>query len=163
MRQEGLIVKVILKEKIDNLGKRGEIVEVADGYARNFLLRKKLVLMATPGNVRQWDEKRRMVQQRKDKVKFKAQKIADKFKEAKLVLSREMGEEGKLFGVITSQDIVQEIKKKFNLEIDHRKIDLKEPIRVIGVKEVFLKLHPEVEISLKVEVKKAKAKKGSNK
>ncbi|GAH52977.1 unnamed protein product [marine sediment metagenome] len=68
--------------------------------------------------------------------------------------------EGKLFGVITSQDIVQEIKKKFSIEIDHRKVDLKEPIRVIGVKEVFLKLHPEVEIPLRIEVKKAKVRKG---
>jgi large subunit ribosomal protein L9 len=156
-----LIVKVILKEKINNLGNRGEIVEVADGYARNFLLRKKLVLMATSGNIRQWEERGRIIQQKKEKVKFKAQKIADKLKEAKLILSRERGEEGKLFGVITSQDIVQEIKKKFNIEIDHRKVDLEEPIRVIGVKEVFLKLHPEVEIPLRIEVKKAKARKGS--
>ncbi len=154
-------MKVILKEKINKLGKRGEIVEVADGYGRNFLLRKNLVLMATPGNIRQWEERGRIIQQKKEKVKFKAQKIADKLKGAKLILSRERGEDGKLFGVITSQDIVQEIKKKLNIEIDHRKVDLKEPIRVIGVKEVFLKLHPEVEIPLKIEVKKAKARKGS--
>ncbi len=154
-------MKVILKENIDNLGSRGEIVDVADGYARNFLLQKKLVLIATPGNVRQWEEKAVIIQQKKEKVKFKAQKIADKLKEAKVTLLREKGEEGKLFGVITSQDIVEEIKKKFKIEIDHRKVDLKEPIRVIGVKEVFLKLHPEVEISLKIEVKKAKAGKGS--
>lgn len=161
MNSVRLIVKVILKEKINKLGNSGEIVEVADGYARNFLLRKKLVLMATPGNIRQWEERGRIIQQKKEKVKFKAQKIADKLKEAKLLLSRERGEDGKLFGVITSQDIVQGIKKKFNIEIDHRKVDLKEPIRVIGVKEVFLKLHPEVEIPLKIEVKKAKATKGS--
>ena len=117
--------------------------------------------MATPGNIRQWEERGRIIQQKKEKVKFKAQKIADKLKEAKLILSRERGEDGKLFGVITSQDIVQGIKKKFNIEIDHRKVDLKEPIRVIGVKEVFLKLHPEVEIPLKIEVRKAKARKGS--
>ncbi|TEU03602.1 50S ribosomal protein L9 [Candidatus Aerophobetes bacterium] len=161
MNSVRLIVKVILKEKINKLGNSGEIVEVADGYARNFLLRKKLVLMATPGNIRQWEERGRIIQQKKEKVKFKAQKIADKLKEAKLILSREKGEDGKLFGVITSQDIVQGIKKKFNIEIDHRKVDLKEPIRVIGVKEVFLKLHPEVEIALKIEVKKAKARKRS--
>ncbi len=161
MNSVRLIVKVILKEKINKLGNSGEIVEVADGYARNFLLRKKLVLMATPGNIRQWEERGRIIQQKKEKVKFKAQKIADKLKEAKLILSRERGEEGKLFGVITSQDIVQEIKKKFNLEIDHRKVDLKEPIRVIGVKEIFLKLHPEVEIPLRIEVKKAKVRKES--
>ena len=161
MNSVRLIVKVILKEKINKLGNSGEIVEVADGYARNFLLRKKLVLMATPGNIRQWEERGRIIQQKKEKVKFKAQEIADKLKEAKLILSRERGEEGKLFGVITSQDIVQEIKKKFNIEIDHRKVDLEEPIRVIGVKEVFLKLHPEVEVPLRIEVKKAKARKSS--
>ncbi len=161
MNSVRLIVKVILKEKINKLGNSGEIVEVADGYARNFLLRKKLVLMATPGNIRQWEERGRIIQQKKERVKFKAQKIADKLKEAKLILSRERGEEGKLFGVITSQDIVQEIKKKFKIEIDHRKVDLKEPIRVIGVKEVFLKLHPEVEIPLRIEVKKAKVRKES--
>ncbi len=154
-------MKVILKERINKLGNSGEIVEVADGYARNFLLRKKLVLTATPGNIRQWEERGRIIQQKKEKVKFKAQKIADKLKEAKLILSRKKGEDGKLFGVITSQDIVQGIKKKFNIEIDHRKVDLEEPIRVIGVKEVFLKLHPEVEIALKIEVKKAKARKRS--
>ncbi len=78
-------MKIILKEKINNLGNRGEIVEVADGYARNFLLRKKLVLTATPGNIRQWEERGRIIQQKKEKVKFKAQKIADKLKEAKII------------------------------------------------------------------------------
>ena len=154
-------MKVILKEEISNLGNRGDIVEVADGYARNFLLRKKLVLVATTGNIREWEEREGIEQRKKEKIKSKAQKIADKLKEATIILSRERGEEGKLFGVITSQDIVEEIKKKFSVEIDHRKVDLKEPIRVIGVKEVFLKLHPEVEIPLKIEVKKAKVRKGS--
>ena len=147
-------MKVILNEKIDNLGEKGEIVEVADGYARNFLLRKKLVLRATPGNIKQWEEKKRIIQQKRDRGTLSAQKIADKLKEVKLILSREMGEEGKLFGAVTSQDIVREIKRRFNLEIDHRKVDLKEPIRVIGIREVFLKLHPEVEIPLKIEVEK---------
>jgi len=74
-------VKVILNEKIDNLGEKGEIVEVADGYARNFLLRKKLVLRATPGNIKQWEEKKRIIQQKRDRGKLSAQKIADKLKE----------------------------------------------------------------------------------
>lgn len=147
-------MKVILNEKVNSLGDKGEIVEVADGYARNFLLRKKLALEATPGNIKQWEEKKRIIQQKRDRGKFKAQKIAHKLKGVKLILSREMGEEGKLFGAVTSQDIVREIKRRFNLEIDHRKVDLREPIRVIGIKEVFLKLHPEVEIPLKIEVEK---------
>jgi large subunit ribosomal protein L9 len=148
-------MKVILMGNIDNLGQKDEMVEVADGYARNFLIPKDLALRATPGNVRQWKEKKRLIQQRKDRGKFKALRVAEKLRGVRLVLEREMGEEGKLFGVVTSQDIVQEIKKRFSLEIGHRKVNLDEPIRVIGIKKVSLKLHPEVEIDLEVEVKKS--------
>ena len=147
-------MKIILREKVDNIGKKGEIVEVASGYARNFLLPKNLALRATSSNVKQWEGRKRIVQQRKEKGKLKALRIAEKLKKVRLILRRDMGEEGKLFGVVTSQDIVEEIKKKLNLKIDHRKVNLTEPIRVIGIKEVSLKLHPEVEISLEVEVKK---------
>ena len=152
-------MKIILREKVDNIGKKGEIVEVASGYARNFLLPKNLALRATSSNVKQWEERKRIVQQRKEKGKLKALRIAEKFKKVRLILQRDMGEGGKLFGVVTSQDIVQEIKKKLNLEIDHRKVNLTEPIRVIGIKEVSLKLHPEVEIPLEVEVRKLDADK----
>jgi len=147
-------LKIILREKVDNIGKKGEIVEVASGYARNFLLPKNLALKATSSNVKQWEERKRVAQQKKERGKLKALKVAEKLKKVRLILQRDMGEEGKLFGVVTSQDIVQEIKKKLNLEIDHRKVNLTEPIRVIGIKKVPLKLHPEVEISLEVEVKK---------
>ncbi len=147
-------MKIILREKVDNIGKKGEIVEVASGYARNFLLPKNLALRATSSNVKQWEERKRVAQQKKERGKLKALKVAEKLKKVRLILQRDMGEEGKLFGVVTSQDIVEEIKKKLNLEIDHRKVNLTEPIRVIGIKEVLLKLHPEVEIPLEVEVKK---------
>jgi len=148
-------MKIILMENMDNLGQKDEIVEVTDGYARNFLIPKNLALRATLGNVKQWKEKKRLIQQKKERGKFKALRIAEKLRGARLILEREIGEEGKLFGVVTSQDIVQEIEKRFNLEIDHRKVNLDEPIRVIGIRKVSLKLHPEVEIDLEVEVKKS--------
>ncbi len=148
-------MKIILMENMDNLGQKDEIVEVTDGYARNFLIPKNLALRATPGNVKQRKEKKRLIQQKKERGKFKALRIAEKLGGARLILEREIGEEGKLFGVVTSQDIVQEIEKRFNLEIDHRKVNLDEPIRVIGIRKVSLKLHPEVEIDLEVEVKKS--------
>ncbi len=148
-------MKIILMENIDNLGQKDEIVEVTDGYARNFLIPKNLALRATPGNVKQGKEKKRLIQQRKERGKFKALRIAEKLGGARLILEREIGEEGKLFGVVTSQDIVQEIEKRFNLEIDHRKVNLDEPIRVIGIRKVSLKLYPKVEIDLEVEVKKS--------
>jgi len=152
-------MKIILTQDINNIGKRGEILEVSDGYARNFLLPRNLALRATPNNIRQWQHREKIVQQKKDKEKWKAVRIAERLKGAQLSIEREMGEEGKLFGAVTSQDIVEEIKRKFNVEIDHRKVELTEPIRVIGIKEVSLKLHPEVEIPLKVEVKKNVEKK----
>jgi len=147
-------MKVILKEEISRLGKKDEIVEVSKGYARNFLFPKNLALEATSGNIKQKEERERIFQQKREKGKYKALRIAKKLKDAKITIEREMGEEGKLFGAVTSQDIVKEIERKFRLEIDHRKIDLEEPIRTIGVKEIFLKLHPEVKIPLQIEVKK---------
>jgi len=147
-------MKIILMEDIEHLGKKEEIIEVSDGYGRNFLLPKKMALRATPANIKQLEEKRRVVRERREKGKLKALKIAEKLKGAKLIIEKEVGEEGKLFGAVTSQDIAQEIGKKFHLEIDHRKISLEEPIKVIGIKEISLKLHPEVGIALEVEVKK---------
>jgi len=147
-------MKVILKEEIFRLGEKDEVVEVSKGYARNFLFPKNLALEATPGNIKQKEERERIFQQKREKDKYKALRIAKKLKDAKITIERGMGEEGKLFGAVTSQDIVKEIERKFRLEIDHRKIDLEEPIRTIGAKEIFLKLHPEVKIPLQIEVKK---------
>ena len=147
-------MKIILKEEISRLGEKNEVVEVSKGYARNFLFPKNLALEATPGNIKQKEERKRIFHQKREKDKYKALRIAKKLKDAKITIEREMGEKGKLFGAVTSQDIVKEIERKFRLEIDHRKIDLEEPIRIIGVKEIFLKLHPEGKIPLQIEVKK---------
>ena len=93
-------MKIILMKNIENLGQKDEIVEVADGYARNFLVPQNLGLKATPGNVKQCEEKKRLIQQKKEKGKFKALKMAEKLRGTKIILEREMGEEGKLFGVV---------------------------------------------------------------
>ncbi|MCD6471862.1 50S ribosomal protein L9 [Candidatus Aerophobetes bacterium] len=147
-------MKIVLMQDIEHLGKKEEIVEVSDGYGRNFLLPKKIALQATPANIKQLEEKKRTVQEKKEKGKLKALKIAKKLKGAKLTIERELGKEGKLFGAVTSHDIAQEIEKKFHLDIDHRKINLEEPIKVIGIEKVSLKLHPEVRIEVEVEIKK---------
>ncbi|MEA1964127.1 MAG: 50S ribosomal protein L9 [Candidatus Aerophobetes bacterium] len=147
-------MKVILIQDIERLGKREKIVEVNDGYGRNFLLPKKMALRATPANIKQLEEKKRAVRERRERGKLKALKIAEKLKGVRLIIEREVGEEGKLFGAVTSQDIAQEIRKKSHLEIDHRKVNLEEPIKVIGIKKISLKLHPKVGIEVEVEVKK---------
>ena len=147
-------MKIILEKDVPSLGKKGTVVEVADGYARNYLLPRGMVLRATPGNIGRWEEMKRVSERKNDKGKLKALKIAEKLKGFEIVMEREMGEEGKLFGVVTNQDIVEEIRRKSSLDIDHRKVELEEPIRVIGSREVVLRLHPGVKTSLKVEVKK---------
>ncbi len=147
-------MKIILEKDVSSLGRKGTVVKVADGYARNYLLPRGMAFRATPGNIGRWEEMKRVSERKNDKGKLKALKIAEKLKGFEIVMEREMGEEGKLFGVVTNQDIVEEIRRKSSLDIDHRKVELEEPIRVIGSREVVLRLHSEVKISLKVEVKK---------
>ncbi|TES86896.1 50S ribosomal protein L9 [Candidatus Aerophobetes bacterium] len=147
-------VKVILEKDVAGLGEEGTVVEVADGYARNYLLPKGVAHTATPGNIRKWEEMKKVAGRKNEKGKQKALKIAEKLKGVEIVMEREMGEEGKLFGAVTTQDIAEEIRRKFRQDIDHRKVELEEPIRVIGLRQVILKLHPQVKIPLKVEVKK---------
>jgi len=147
-------MKVILRQDVDNLGTKDELVEVSDGYARNFLIPRGLAFPAIPAEIKKWEERRRIAQQKKEREKLKAQRLEEKLKGTTLVIEREVGEEGKLFGSVTTQDITESIRKKFNISLDHRKIALDEPIRVIGIREIFIKLHPEVQISLKVEVRK---------
>lgn len=147
-------MKVILCKDVDSLGVKDKVVEVKDGYARNYLIPKGLALPATPSHLKQLEERKRIIQQKNEREKLRAKRIEEKLKGVTLVIEREVGEEGKLFGSVTTQDIVKRIKKKFNIPLDHRKIVLDEPIRVIGIKEISIKLHPEVEIPLKVEVRK---------
>ncbi len=147
-------MKVILEKDVAGLGEEGTVVEVAGGYARNYLLPKGVAHAATPGNIRRWEEMKKVAGRKNEKGKQKALKIAEKLGGVEIVMEREMGEEGKLFGAVTTQDIAEEIRRKFRQDIDHRKVELEEPIRVIGLRQVILKLHPEVKIPLKVEVKK---------
>ena len=148
-------MKIILREDVDNLGVRDEVVEVSDGYARNFLIRKGLALPAISSEVKKLNQRKKIIQQKKERVKLRTERLENSLRGIDLVIEREVGEEGKLFGAVTTQDIAEQIKKKLNILIDHRKIVLEEPIRVIGIREVSIKLHPEVEINLQVEVKKS--------
>lgn len=147
-------MEVILRENVDNLGMKDELVQVSDGYARNFLIPKGLAYPATPSEIKKWQERKRIEKQKTEREKFRARRIEEKLKDATLIVEREVGEEGKLFGSVTTHDIAAQIKKDFNLSIDHRKIVLNEPIKVIGIRDISIKLHPEVEIPLKVQVKK---------
>ena len=146
-------MEVILREHVDNLGERGQIVKVADGYARNYLLPRKLALPATDGNRRHVERERKIVEAREANEKAQAEAIAARLASVDITIARRVGETDQLYGSVTSADIVDFLKEK-GFEIDRRKLILPEPIKAIGDHDVPLKLHREVTVPLKVHVVK---------
>ena len=146
-------MEVILRETVDHLGKRGEVVKVADGYARNYLLPRKLALLATDGNKRHVERERKIVESRESDEKGQAEGIAARLAAIDIVIVRRVGDTEQLYGSVTSGDIADFLKAK-GFEIDRRKLILPEPIKLIGEHTVPLKLHREVTVPLKVRVAK---------
>ena len=146
-------MEVILREHVDNLGKRGEIVKVADGYARNYLLPRKLALLATAGNKMHVERERRIMETRESEERGQAEGLATRLAAIDISISRRVGDTEQLYGSVTSGDIVDFLKAK-GFEIDRRKLILPEPIKAIGDHTVPLKLHREVTVPLVVHVVK---------
>jgi large subunit ribosomal protein L9 len=146
-------MEVILRETVDNLGKRGEVVKVADGYARNYLLPRKLALPATEGNRKHVERERKIVEVREAEEKGQADAIAARIAAVDITIARRVGETEALYGSVTSGDIADYLKAK-GFEIDRRKLILPEPIKTLGEHDVPLKLHREVTLPLKVKVVK---------
>jgi large subunit ribosomal protein L9 len=145
-------VKIVLREDVDNLGHKGDLVDVADGYARNFLVPRGLAMKATRGGVAQAEAMRRNRAAREERDRGEAQELADRLTSAKIVVSARAGEGGKLFGSITSADLADAIAKQSGAEIDRRSIQLAEPLKELGDAEVGVKLHAEVTATIQVEV-----------
>ena len=144
-------MEVILREHVDNLGQRGEIVKVADGYARNYLLPRKLALLATEGNKKQIERERVKFDAKEADEKHAAQGTADRMGGLEIVITRKVGETEALYGSVTSADIADAIAAK-GFEVDRRKIQLPEPIKRTGEFDVPLRLHREVVAIIKVKV-----------
>jgi large subunit ribosomal protein L9 len=144
-------MKVILIENISSLGKAGDTIQVADGYARNFLIPKKKALPATSSSIRQLDRQRDSFLNKVSKEKEKAVALASKIQELSCSLPRPVGEQEKIFGSVTSQDI-QEFLLAHEINLDRRKIILKSPIKTLGEFTIPIKLHPEVLAQLTVRV-----------
>jgi large subunit ribosomal protein L9 len=144
-------MKVILQEDVANLGQTGQIVKVKDGFARNYLVPRSLALVADERNVKQLQHNMRIAQARAAKVLTAARELAEKLATVAVSIKRESGEEGKLFGSVTNRDIAEALAAE-GFEIDRRTIQLDEPIRSIGVFNVQVKLHPEVQTQAKVYV-----------
>lgn len=147
-------MKVIFLKDVKGQGKKGEVKEVSEGYARNFLMPKGLVQPATEGNVKTLEQINVSEQKKKDKEKEQAKELGAKIAEMTLVIKAKSGEGGKLFGSITSKQIADELAGQ-GVKIDKRKIELDDPIRTMGVTNVAIKLHPEVKTTLKVHVVEA--------
>jgi large subunit ribosomal protein L9 len=146
-------MQIILQEDVEKLGTRGQLVEVAEGYARNFLLPRKLGLEATPGNMKRLEKMRTAFAKKTAVEKESAQKLAELLASVSLTLSRKAGENDQLFGSVTSGDIAAALSAQ-GYEIEKRKITLADPIKLVGEYEVPVKLHRDVTANVKVAVKK---------
>jgi large subunit ribosomal protein L9 len=146
-------MEVILREHVDHLGKRGEIVKVADGYARNYLLPRKLALPATDGNRKHVERERKIMETREAQEKAGAEAIATRLATVDIAIARRVGDTEQLYGSVTAADIVDYLKSK-GFDVDRRKLILPEPLKALGEFDVPLKLHREVTVPLKVKVVK---------
>ena len=144
-------MEVILKEDVDNLGKIGEIVRVRDGFARNYLLPRGLVLEANKKNLKTFEHHKKIVGDQKQKIVRQAQSVGDQLNGVSLVIPMKVGEEGKLFGSVTNIHIEKALKAK-GLNVDRRKIQLHEPIRSAGDYDVPVRLSGDITVPLKVSV-----------
>jgi large subunit ribosomal protein L9 len=144
-------MEVILREHVDNLGKRGEIVKVADGYARNYLLPRKLALLATEGNKKQIEREREKFDTKEAEDKKVAEALAARVASLDVDIARRVGEHDVLFGSVTASDIASALEAK-GFEVDRRKLQLAEPIKKLGAFDIPLKLHREVTATVKVKV-----------
>jgi large subunit ribosomal protein L9 len=146
-------MKIVLRTDVENVGRRGEVIRVADGYARNYLLPKRLALEATPGNLKQIEQERRVREVHEAKEKKEADALASRIGQLSCTVVRKVGENEVLYGSVTNSDIAELLEKQ-GFVVDKRKILLEEPIKSLGIYEVPLKLHPEVLATLKVWVVK---------
>lgn len=142
-------MKVILMQDVDALGVLGDIVNVKDGYARNYLIPKKMALSATDENLRQLSQMRKRAEVLQSKARNAAENLAQRISSTSLTLSRKAGESEKLFGSVTSMDIERALREE-GFDVDRKNILLDEPIKSLGIYQVPIKLHPEVTTQLKV-------------
>ena len=145
-------MKVILQQEVKKLGKKGDVLEVSEGYARNYLLPQKLAIPATAGNVnaaqQQKESEARKIKRLLDEAKLHAAQIA----KLKVTVAVKTGEGGKLFGSVTSKDIADALKAQHGVDLDKRKIEIKDAIKNLGTYPVTIKLHPEVSTQIEVTV-----------
>jgi large subunit ribosomal protein L9 len=145
-------MKVILRSDLADVGKKGDVVDVSDGYGRNYLVPKGLALKATGGNAKQANAMRRARDIRDAKDRGAAEEIASSLVPKVITIKAKAGTEGRLFGSVTSTDVATAVQEQTGIELDRRKLHLDEPIKSLGTHQVPARLHPEVEFVVTVEV-----------
>ena len=144
-------MKVILLDDVAKLGRRGEVRDVSDGYARNFLIPKKLALNATAGNLKNLEHIKTQQDAKADRIKADAETLRERIEALTFEERRQASDEGKLFGSVTSQDVV-EFLAKHGLKVERKRVHLDEPIKALGEMQVPIRVHPDVTAQLKVSV-----------
>lgn len=144
-------MEVILREHVDNLGRRGDVVKVAEGYARNYLLPRKLALAVTDNNKRQIEREKKVAEAREMEEKAAAEAVAQRLAQVEIEIPRRVGENDTLYGSVTSADIAHALQTK-GFEIDKRKIQLAEPLKALGDTTIAVKVHRDVTAQLRVKV-----------
>ncbi|MBO4261697.1 MAG: 50S ribosomal protein L9 [Clostridia bacterium] len=145
-------MKVILKQDVKNLGKKDEMVEVNDGYARNFLIPRGAAVEASTANVNQMRDKQKAAANKQQREIDFAKAFKEKIDGKKVIVKAKAGENGKLFGAIATKDIAEAIKAQYDIDVDKKKIVLDEPIKATGVKEVAIKLYQGISAKISVSV-----------
>lgn len=145
------MIEVILKQEVEHLGERGDIVKVAPGYARNYLLPRKLALAVTAGNKKQIEFEKKAAAAKASEERAVAQALATRFAQVEVVVRRKVGENGHLYGSVTSADIAEGLAAQ-GFEVDKRRIQLGDPLKEIGETQVAIRLHRDVSAQLKVVV-----------
>ena len=133
-------MKVILKDNIKGVGKKNEVINASDGYARNFLFPKNLAVEATPENMQKLNSQNQAKQYRKDQEKEQAQEIAKKLETLTVEMKVQAGEKGKIFGSVSSKEVAESLEKQYKISIDKKKIEIKEPIKVLGTRTIEARL-----------------------
>jgi large subunit ribosomal protein L9 len=146
-------MRIILKQDDENLGDAGQIISVKDGFARNYLIPRGVAYEATNANLKRFEEEKKHLLLKSEKEKKQSEMLAEKLEKVSCTISVAVGEEDKLFGSVTSQDIADALQEK-GIELDKRKIQLEEPIKSLGIYTIPARLHPEVNANVKVWVVK---------
>lgn len=145
-------MKVIFQKDVKGKGKKGEVKNVSDGYARNYLLKNNLAIEATPGNMKGLEAQKNKEKQKEQQIIDDAEKLKEKLANMEVKVKTKAGDAGRLFGSITSKQIAETLNKDHKIKIDKRKIELDQPIRSLGYTNVPVKLHPDVTGTIKVHV-----------